>query len=180
MAAPRQPRPPWMLPVISAITWIIVMSFLFWWISAVRTLGTVPAVKCGSVRGFRVLPLVVVPVVADEADIHAHKEREHECLDEADQELEEVEGGREAPFLHAAHRMHEALAAEDVAEKPQREGNGPEGDRDDLDDADEKKDQEQRVVDDRGDFLLVGLVSKDVLQHQCRARVAHDEGEPSA
>src|ERR1700678_4457917 len=68
MAAPRQPRPPWMLPVISAIT-DVMLSSLFWWIAAVRALGTVPAEKCGSVRGFLLLVVVLFAVVADEADV---------------------------------------------------------------------------------------------------------------
>src|SRR5208283_1425434 len=162
MAAPRQPRPPWMLPVISAITGIIVVCVLGWWIAAVRALHGPGGKGTGSVRGLLVR-FVLVAVVADEADVDAHEQREHERLHESDEKLEDVERRRKAPFLHAAYRVHEALAAKDVSEKSQRQRNRPERDRDDLDYPDEEKDHEERVIDDGRDLALVGLVAKDVL-----------------
>src|SRR5271170_2012520 len=84
MAAPRQPRPPWMLPVISAIT--SVMLYAFFGGSPPSALWARSRRKSvGSVGGLLVLLVVVVAVVADQADVDAHKQREHEGLDEADQ-----------------------------------------------------------------------------------------------
>src|SRR5271169_598917 len=117
MAAPRQPRPPWMLPVISAITGIMFCIFVVGGLPPSARLARSRRERVGSMRGLLVL-IVPVPVVADEANVYAHEQREDERLHESDQKLEEVEWGGKAPLLHAAHRMHEALAAEYVAEKP--------------------------------------------------------------
>src|SRR5271154_6007601 len=99
-------------------------------------------------------------MVADEADVDAHEEHEHERLDEADQKLEEVERRGKAPFLDAAHRVHEVLAAEDVSEEPERKGYGPEPDRDDFYDPRAEEDDEQRIVDHGRRELLVRLVAE--------------------
>ena len=52
----------------------------FLWVAAVRALGTVPAEKCVLVGAFLVLLMVVVPMVAEKADVDAHQEREDEGL----------------------------------------------------------------------------------------------------
>jgi len=44
----------------------------------------------------RVMVFMVVAVVADEADVDAHQEGEHERLHEADEEFENVEGEKES------------------------------------------------------------------------------------
>ena len=41
--------------------------------------------------------VVIVAVIADEADVNTDKQREDEGLDETDQQLEEVEWHRENP-----------------------------------------------------------------------------------
>src|SRR5208282_4702363 len=114
-------------------------------------------------------------MVADEPDVDAHEQHEHERLDEAYQELEKVEWRGKAPFFDSAHRVHEVLAAKDVPEETERERNRAEEDRDDLDKARAEEDNEQRVVDDRGCVLLVRLVAEDVLEDKGRAGIAHDE-----
>src|SRR5580693_4928334 len=96
MAAPRQPRPPWMLPVISASTECMVMCLFFVGCRRPRS-GHGPGGK-GSVGRVLVFLVVLVAVVAEEADVDAHEQREHEGLDEADQELEQVERRGKAPF----------------------------------------------------------------------------------
>src|SRR5271154_4162712 len=108
-------------------------------------------------------------MVADEADVDAHEEHEHERLDEADQELEEVERRGKAPFLDAAHRVHEVFPAKDVTVEPERERDGPKEDRDDLDEAGAEEYAVQRIVDDRGRVLLVGLVAEEVLEDKYQA-----------
>src|SRR5580692_2343376 len=79
MAAPRQPRPPWMLPVISAITWVIVVCALFLVDCRRPRSRHGPGGKgCASMGGFRVVVVVLVAVIADEADVHAYEKREDE------------------------------------------------------------------------------------------------------
>src|SRR5271166_214 len=120
MAAPRQPRPPWMLPVISAMTGIMFVCFLVGGLPPPARLARSRRESFGSMGGV-LLPFVGVAVVADEADVDAHEQREDERLHQADEQLEDVKRRREDPFLHAAHCVHEAFPAENIAEEPQRE-----------------------------------------------------------
>jgi hypothetical protein len=68
-------------------------------------------------RGVSVLGVVVVAVIADQPDVNAYQQRKDEGLDEADEQFEKVEWEWQAPFLDAAHRMQEILAAKHVAEE---------------------------------------------------------------
>jgi len=122
---------------------------------------------------------VIVAVIADQADVDADQQREHEGLHEADEQFEEVERRGQAPFLHGAHRVHQVFAAEDVAEKPERERNRSEEDRDNFDQTRAEENQEQRIIDDGRGFVFVGFVAEDILQHEDRARVTHDKIKPT-
>jgi len=83
----------------------IISSLLVGWISAVRAVHA-PGGK-GSVRrlGVTVRFGMLVTVIADEADIDAHQQRENKCLNKANQQFEEVERNRQPPPRHRGHRM---------------------------------------------------------------------------
>src|SRR5262245_20855600 len=99
MAAARQPNAPWMLPV-TPVAWacamISVMWWMFCWLDDRRAHARhAPGGKV-LMRGFLVIVAVarfvmVVAVIADQADINAHQQREHERLHKTDEQLEEVE-----------------------------------------------------------------------------------------
>src|ERR1039458_9773355 len=121
---------------------------------------------------------MAVTVLADEADINADEQHEDERLDKADEQLEKVEWRRQTPLFDAAHGVHQVFTAENVAEKTERERNRTEENRNNLNQARGEKYQKKRIIDDRGGFLLVGLVAKKVFQDKHRPRKAHDKIKP--
>src|SRR3954467_6505396 len=70
MAAPRQPRPPWRLPVSSARTWV--MLGLSLWLECRRPRSEHGPDGKALVRAVAVVVgVMIVPVIADEPDVDA-------------------------------------------------------------------------------------------------------------
>jgi hypothetical protein len=119
-----------------------------------------------------VVVIVVVAVVADEADVDGAQEGEHEGLDEADEQLHEVEDEKEAGAVE------QVFTTEDVAEKTDRKGEGADADGEHLDEADEDEHKREDRVEPAGGFVLVGLVAEEVPENHLRAGDLEDDDQP--
>src|SRR3954462_11150702 len=100
---------------------------------------------------------MIITVVADEADGDGGQQGEDEALNEADEQLEEIEGRQEV------HRVKEVFTAEYVAEKTHRKGHRTDEDRNDFDETGNDEDQREAPIHGGSKFLLVGLVAEEVL-----------------
>ena len=87
----------------------------------------------GAVAIFSVL--MVVTMIADEADVDRSQQGENERLDQADEQLHEIENEKETG------PVEQIFATEDVAEKTDGKREGPNGDGEHFDQADDKKHQ---------------------------------------
>src|SRR3954468_22297339 len=94
---------------------------------------------------------VVITVVADEADVDGGQQGENEALNEADEQLEEIEGRQEV------HRVEEVLTAKHVAEQTHRKSHRTDENRDDLDQTDHEEHQREAPIHTGVKLFFVSL-----------------------
>ena len=84
---------------------------------------------------------VIAPlVITEQADVDRGKQREHQRLDYSDEQLHKIE------HEYETGAMEQIFSAEDVAEKSHRKGERPDGDGEDLNQANGEKDQRKHRI----------------------------------
>src|SRR6478736_3434906 len=117
---------------------------------------------------------MVIAMVAEEADVDGAQEGEDRGLDEADEQLHEVEDKEEV------RAVEEIFPAEDVAEQTDRKREGADGDREHLDAADDQEDQRKEGIEPGGRLGLVRLVAEEIPEDELRAGVLEDDDQVGA
>src|SRR6185369_17026142 len=112
-AAPSAPRPPWILPVISARVVIRVIGFGFLFCFLIRP----PPLTCTVWRPKVFLVVLFVAVRTNQQREHRGEQHEDERLYEADEHLHEIERKGDDPrelWHQARHRLEEVFTRIDV------------------------------------------------------------------
>ena len=120
------------------------------------------------------LVIMVIAMVADEADINGAEQREDCGLNEADEHLHEVENENEVSAVE------QILAAEDIAEQAHGKREGTDDDREYVGAADDQEYGRQDRVEPAGSFAFLRLVAEEVEEENFRARELENDDQPRA
>ena len=128
--------------------------------------------------------MLLVPVVANQANVNGDQQHKDQGLNESDEDFEKIEGNgyhghgcggkpiREAEFVpHVEHAVQEALPAKYIAVEAKGERDGAEENRYDLDDSNDEEDGSKGVKHTEVQLVLIRLVAKPVLQDYLNTRV---------
>lgn len=121
-----------------------------------------------------VLVVMTFVVIGDQADINSGEEREDCGLNQADEQLHEVE------HKHEAGAVEEILAAEDIAEEADGKCEGADADREEFNETDHEEHQREDGIEPAGGFVLVGFVAEKVPEDDLRTGIFKNDDEPPA
>lgn len=117
---------------------------------------------------------VIVTMVTKQTNIDRCEQREDEGLNEADEELHEVEDENETGA------MEEIFATEDVTEKTDRKGEGANRDRENFDKPDDQKYERKDRIEPTRCFLLFRFITEEIPQNEFRTGDLEYDDRPCA
>lgn len=133
--------------------------------------GKVLVVRFG---GVSFLVIVVITVIADKADINRGEKRENDGLDQADEQLHEIENEQEAGA------MEEILATKDIAEETNGESEGTDENGENFNAAHDQKDQGENRIEPTWGFRFIGFVAEKIPENEFWPGIFEDDDKPSA
>ena len=99
-----------------------------------------------SVGGVTTIVFMVIAMITDKADIDGGEQGENDGLDQADEELHEIENEEEAGAVQ------KVFTTEDIAEETDGKGKWADHDRENLNEADDQEDEGKNRIEPAGSF----------------------------